>query len=134
MSEQPESDSSQVSRFVVLAHTDRQGTHFDLMIDLGEVLATWRCPRPPEEARESDLACVRLKDHRRHCLDYEGPVSGDRGSVQRHDRGTCVFHARTAERWEVTFEGQRLAGRFALESVSSAGDEYCLRSVPFLTS
>jgi hypothetical protein len=130
MTSQTQPSSSKNVRFVVLEHADQEGSHFDLMIDAGELLATWRCPQPPETARESDLACLRLKDHRRLYLDYEGPLSGGRGSVRRYDQGACTVHERGPRRWELTFGGQRLAGRFALEPLSASGDDWCLRCLP----
>ena len=130
MPEQIQPSSEQRVRFVVLMHTDREGVHFDLMVDTGELLATWKCPRPPETAAESDLSCIRLKDHRRQYLDYEGAVSGDRGEVRRHDQGACVVHRQAPQGWELTFHGHCLVGRFALEPVSAVGSEWCLRSLP----
>jgi len=87
-------------QFVVLLHTmpahaDRP-THWDFMIDLGEQLLTFELRELPAkpvtgtgtgEARR--LSMLRLKDHRRDYLQYQGELSGDpasgkaRGSVQR---------------------------------------------------
>ena len=105
----------QAVRFVVLRHTDRQGVHFDLMIDQGNGLATWKCPQPPESAGPGGRACTRIADHRRRYLDYEGPIAGDRGTVQRHDQGVCVVHSSRTDVWEVAFTGDRLAGRYILK-------------------
>ena len=105
---------SQRVRFVVLQHTDRYGAHFDLMIDQGDYLATWKCPRPPEEAGAEGQSCMRIADHRRVYLDYEGAVSGSRGHVARHDAGVCVVCSRRDDQWEVEFHGERLAGRYML--------------------
>jgi hypothetical protein len=128
--EQTQLGNVQSVRFAVLRHTDKRGDHFDLLIDSGPLLATWKCPRPPEQAVDSTLSFARLKDHRRLYLDYEGPLTDDRGTVQRYDEGECLIHERTASRWELTFRGQRLAGRFALEALSGEGDEWCLRFTP----
>ncbi len=114
-----------VVEFVVLRHEDREGTHYDLMIDLGVTLATWKCARPPETAQESPIACRRIGDHRRVYLEYEGPISGDRGKVRRHDRGTCEAMTPSADRWQVLFHGQRLSGSFELYRV--ADDSWQLR-------
>lgn len=130
MSEETQVRKKQTVRFATLRHTDKQGDHFDLLIDAGRSLATWKCPQPPEWAVDSSLICVRLKDHRRLYLDYEGPLTEDRGTVHRYDQGECLIHERTASRWELTFRGQRLAGRFALEALSDDGDDWCLRFAP----
>lgn len=118
------------SRFVVLTHQDAQGIHYDLMIDLGEALATWKLAESPEHALAAPLSCQRIADHRRQYLDYEGPISGDRGHVHRHDLGTCAIHAREPDRWQVTFQGQRLTGRFDLLESGQDDGLWCLRSTP----
>jgi hypothetical protein len=110
-------------RFVVLAHTDRHGLHFDLMIDLGERLATWKCLLPPEQSGAAGQPCVRLADHRHSYLDYEGPVSGDRGDVRRHDAGACTVLEHTDDRWRVNFAGRRLIGRYKLLTADRLAEE-----------
>ncbi len=104
--------------FVVLRHDDREGTHYDLMIDEGEHLATWKCPQPPETAQISPLSCRWIGDHRRGYLDYEGYVSGDRGEVRRHDRGRCTMSARSSDRWHVLFQGRKLIGSYELSRIA----------------
>jgi hypothetical protein len=79
-------------RYTILHHTGVPAPHFDLMFELtpGGDLATWRCPHWPIA---SVTLVERLADHRRHYLDYEGPVSNNRGEVTRVDGGT--FRAAT---------------------------------------
>jgi hypothetical protein len=102
------------TRFVVLCHIQRDGTHFDLMIDTGAALATWKLAEPPEAVEHGPLACTRIGDHRTTYLDYEGPVSGDRGEVRRHDCGACTILSRRDDRWEIHFHGRRLSGSHQL--------------------
>jgi hypothetical protein len=71
-------------RFVILTH-DHPFPHWDLMLDYGEALRTWRLLTEP--AMGADVPAEALPDHRRTYLDYEGPVSGGRGTVQRWDSG-----------------------------------------------
>src|SRR5512140_3262417 len=115
-------------RFVVLRHSDGSGTHFDLLIDQGETLATWKFAAPPETAAAAPLGGERIGDHRRVYLDYEGPVSGDRGHVSRHDHGTCLVADQTAAAWTVEFRGERLSGRYTLALRDGADQSWCLRS------
>lgn len=74
-------------RFVVLRHEGVPEPHFDLMFETspGSSLATWRSDRWPltPDARVTPLA-----DHRADYLAYEGPLSGDRGHVQRVASGS----------------------------------------------
>lgn len=75
-------------RYVVLRHQGVAEPHFDLMVDAGcgGKLLTWRLRRwPPDGTREA----VRLTDHRREYLEYEGEVCGGRGWVQRVEAGEC---------------------------------------------
>lgn len=101
-------------RYVVLLHTDDRGTHYDLMIDQEGGLATWKCQRPPEQSGEKGQACTRIGDHRRAYLDYEGPISGGRGSVTRHDAGVCRLRLQEESLWKVEFRGDLLRGGYAL--------------------
>ncbi len=71
-------------RFVVLEHR-WDGVHWDLMFEDGDVLRTWAIDVPI--AAGVELPARALGDHRRIYLDYEGEISGGRGSVRRFDRG-----------------------------------------------
>jgi hypothetical protein len=104
-----------MSRFVVLEHESPRGRHWDLMLETGPALATWALPEPPDAA-ETMIADA-LPDHRPAYLDYEGPISGGRGSVTRWDRGTYVLRRRTDTELVVTLDGARLAGNVALEQL-----------------
>ncbi len=121
-------------RFVVLEHANHDGRHFDLLIETDGRLASWKSGPPPEEAADHSLSCARIADHRMIYLDYEGPISGDRGHVRRHDAGVCVIEHVAPNSWQVRFEGQRLAGRFVLSRSRADGevvdeDEWRLRAL-----
>jgi hypothetical protein len=74
-------------RYVVLHHTGIREPHFDLMLELspGSELSTWRLLHWPP-MREDQF--TPLPKHRREYLEYEGPVSGDRGEVNRVAAGS----------------------------------------------
>jgi hypothetical protein len=72
-------------RYVILTH-DHPFLHWDLMLEDGGVLRTWRLLEEPAVGRT--VPAEKLPDHRLAYLDYEGPVSGDRGNVVRWDYGT----------------------------------------------
>lgn len=82
------------------------------MLEAGESLRTWRLPAPPELG----VSCPAEETypHRRLYLDYEGPVSGGRGSVKRWDAGTFSW-ALEGKTVAVVLKGQRLYGRAVLE-------------------
>jgi hypothetical protein len=98
-------------RFVILEH-DHPELHWDLMLEVGEVLRTWRLTAPP--ATGQAVAGEAIADHRRMYLDYEGPVGGNRGAVQRWDAGTyeggLPTEIRPGEEIAFEFQGGRICG------------------------
>jgi hypothetical protein len=74
----------------VLFHDGFGEPHYDLMFESspGSALVTWRAVDWPIVAGDE---LIRLADHRRDYLDYEGPVSNNRGHVRRIVAGECEF-------------------------------------------
>lgn len=99
-------------RFVVLEHAGHGPRHWDLMFETGDALATWSLERPPDAA--TPVSAEALPDHRIAYLDYEGPISGDRGSVTRWDAGQYQFLTRSDTELTATLSGERLVGQIAL--------------------
>src|SRR5438445_12055382 len=112
-------------RFVILEH-DHPHPHWDLMLEAGGVLWTWRLPRLPEVGAATDAE--RLADHRAAYLEYEGPVSGNRGCVVRRERGELTWLAREEGRLEVRLDGEKLRGVVRL--IRSEGERWRLEWVP----
>lgn len=98
-------------RYVILEH-DHPTLHWDLMLEAGEVLRTWRLSAPPVMSQA--VSATKSFDHRRQYLDYEGPVSGDRGLVKRWDAGTFVWLGEEDNQVAVQLAGSRLNGRLDL--------------------
>lgn len=71
-------------RFVLLTH-DHPTWHWDFMLEHEGHLRTWRLDSDPQSP--GLIRITQLPDHRLIYLDYEGPVSQQRGTVQRWDRG-----------------------------------------------
>ena len=72
-------------RLVILEH-DHPFLHWDLLLEEECSARTWRLLRKP--CLGEPIAAEPLPDHRLMYLDYEGVVSGDRGSVKRFLAGT----------------------------------------------
>jgi hypothetical protein len=100
-------------RFVVLEH-DHPVLHWDLMLEAGAGLRTWRLRTPP--AVGAIVEAEPIGDHRPAYLDYEGPVSGNRGRVVRWDAGTFTGDPRGEGRVAVALAGGRLRGTLVLEA------------------
>ena len=75
-------------RFVILHHQSPTNVHWDVMLETDSALATWSIS--PQCVSGVSFTCPanRLPDHRKHYLDYEGAISGNRGVVSRVDVGT----------------------------------------------
>jgi hypothetical protein len=98
-------------RYVILEH-DHPHRHWDLMLEAGGVLRTWRLADPPRPG--AAVAAEPSFDHRLVYLKYEGPISDGRGSVVRWDAGTFSTEEETAERLLLRLEGERLRGTAVL--------------------
>ncbi len=99
-------------RYVLLSH-DYPYAHYDLMLENGAGLATWRLNEPPTLARA--VAAQRIGDHRRAYLDYEGEVLRGRGRVNRVAAGEFRVVAWQEHRVEVELEGD-VSGRLVLDA------------------
>jgi hypothetical protein len=104
-----------VARYAILEH-DHPVRHWDLMLEVGEVLRTWRLQAPPEAG--CAIPAEPLGDHRRMYLDYEGPVSGNRGTVRRWDAGDyeLIVPAQASDALELVLSGSRFSGRATLRT------------------
>jgi hypothetical protein len=107
-------------RFVILEH-DHPQLHWDLMLEAGAALRTWRLTRAPSTPGEA-IDALALPDHRLEYLDYEGPVSGGRGAVKRWDAGDYdTLPARGAEELCVRLHGTRVRGIVRMTQVGQDG-------------
>ena len=102
------------SRFVILQHTIGDSQHWDLMLEQNSVLVTWRLDRPPTVGDDRPIPATKIPDHRIAYLDYEGPVSGDRGFVRRVTSGEVKVISMSDQYWELEFTGGSLEGQFVL--------------------
>jgi len=81
------------------------------MLEIGTAspLKTWRLLEEP--AIQTIIRAELIDDHRRKYLDYEGPVSGDRGTVTRFDDGRYELLSQHHDRGlTLKFEGRVLNG------------------------
>ncbi len=112
-------------QFVLLEHVRGTGRHWDLMFEAGPALATWQLMQNPiVKAHSPDaepISAQRLADHRRAYLDYQGQISGSRGSVTRLDRGQFLLLAQQPDQISVELSGKQLYGKCKL--IKSIGNE-----------
>jgi hypothetical protein len=100
-----------VRRFVILEH-DHPHLHWDLMLESGNALRTWRLAEPPSP--RAPVRAEAIGDHRLMYLDYEGPLTGNRGSVRRWDAGTFEWLSEGKSACQFRLAGNRVRGVFSL--------------------
>lgn len=98
-------------RFVILEH-DHPFLHWDLMLENGAVLRTWRLAAPPRQG--DTITAMTVFDHRLLYLDYEGPIPGGRGRVIRWEHGTFTGQVQGDEEVVVHLAGEHLRGSLRL--------------------
>lgn len=94
-----------IQNFVILEH-DHPFLHWDFLLDTGEALKSWRLLTPP--TLSTWIPAEALPDHRRIYLEYEGKVSGNRGTVKQ------IFNGKYSETTTLN-DGQR---RFTITECS----------------
>lgn len=105
------------TRFAILEHTQPAGVHWDLVLEWpgAERLPTWQTDVRPD-APDAFQDARRIFDHRRIYLDYEGEISGGRGSVRQWDAGVYAVVEEAADFLVVELAGKRLTGRVRLDT------------------
>jgi len=117
--------------FVLLQHdppggpqaTGLPAAHWDFLIEIAgqDHLAAWRLLNDPRTGA-AEIPAERLPDHRRRYLDYEGEISGGRGSVRRIDRGPATVEHFDARTLVAVLAGSILRGRFEITPRQDIGD------------
>ena len=110
----------QEKRYVIQRHTTADGIHWDLMLEQGNVLTTFRLEEMPSEIRNQKIQAERIFDHPLRFLTYEGPVQQETGRVRIVDRGTCHITECGDEAFALDFTGDVLGGDFTLTRTHEA--------------
>jgi hypothetical protein len=109
-------------KFVIHEHIRGKDIHWDLMLEAGKKLETYRLTLPPEKLMKETSPAIKIFGHSLKFLTYEGPVNQGQGSVEIADRGTYHVICRESGRTELKLAGQTLKGRFILSR--TADDEW----------
>lgn len=105
-------------RFVILAH-DHPQLHWDLMLEQGDALRTWRLLQRP--TLPAEIPCEAIADHRLEYLTYEGPVSRNRGTVQQEFAGTYQMHRESTEQLIVELTAPGLNAQLTITPPAGTG-------------
>ena len=108
-------------RFVIQEHTRSGDTHWDLMLESGGCLKTWRLPMPPEKITTEPVEATRILDHPLKFLTYEGTVNKGQGTVTIADKGVCRLE-QASDGIDLHLTGGQLKGHFQLRKLK--GDNW----------
>jgi len=125
--------SQKDKRFVIQEHTRSKDIHWDLMLETGNILQTYRLDRAPEEILCQSANAIKIFDHLLKFLTYEGPVNKGRGSVRIIEAGTYEITHQERKRIELSLSGKILKGNFTLTHIKDDNWRFAKNS-PFQDS
>lgn len=115
----------------MLHHVTQDAEHWDFMLETTGVLATWRLATRPPPTPDAPIDAHQIGDHRKEYLNYEGPLTGDRGHVRRVDDGLYVTGDRSADKWEIELRGRICRGHYLLSrNPNTPADSWSLSVQP----
>ena len=104
------------SRFVVQLH-DATRLHYDLRLEIGEVLRSWAVPKGPSLDPAVRRLAVPVEDHALSAGDFEGVHEGQArgsGAVIIWDEGKAEIIRDEPGHLSFALDGHKLSGRFGL--------------------
>ncbi len=135
-------------RFVLLYHhcppDYPRSSHWDFMLEAGDVLRTWALRQLPcswQEAHHATqqvnaacppisdantVAAEHLADHRREYLEFAGELSGNRGYVTRIAAGTYEMPHDSPTECRVLLDGDRIQGNVKLTLADATNEKWII--------
>ena len=111
--------TSNITRFVILEHAHAGKNHWDLMLEEAEKLTTWQVPCHPDDWFGKSIECQKIFDHRCIYLEYEGPLSNNRGCVKRVVAGKYRILKKNKNYWLLSLSSDMLKGTLKLTNVKN---------------
>jgi DNA ligase D-like protein (predicted 3'-phosphoesterase) len=105
-----------MARFVVQLH-DATSLHFDLRLQIGDVLRSWAVPKGPSLDPAVRRLAVPVEDHSLSAAEFEGVHKGQvrgSGAVIIWDEGTVEVLREEPDHLSFVLQGHKLTGRFGL--------------------
>ena len=106
--------TEQQKQFVIQQHCKGDDLHWDMMLQVGDCLQTWRLDKEPKQVLKTPAEAIKIFDHPLKFLTYEGPVNRGQGQVKIVESGTYRIQCQTDEQIELHFDGKILNGKFTL--------------------
>ena len=107
-------DIKSARKFIIQKHSKADEVHWDLMLEAGAVLKTYRLGLPPEKLLQKKTTAAKIFDHPLKFLSYEGSVNQGLGSVVIVEVGTYHIVSERRDRCVLQLEGKVLKGKFTL--------------------
>lgn len=98
--------------YVIQKH-DFPHLHYDLRLEINDVLKSWAVPKTPPEKKGIKRLAVQTADHSVEYGNFEGVIP-DEGSVEIWDKGTFEIEKNEEDKLVVFISGRRLVGRYCL--------------------
>ena len=103
-----------MNRFVILSHSvppahPARSDHWDLMFEVDGALRTWAVADYPW-MHDAIIAAAQLPLHRLVYLEFEGALSGNRGSVRQCEQGLYELIESGERTWRARLAGRHLQG------------------------
>ena len=106
-------------KFVIHEHVVDSESHWDLMLEQGDTLATWRVPVAPFEWAGEIVRCRKSFDHRDIYLTYQGEITGGRGEVRIVASGQYQPIDVKEDYWQVSLNGEIVNGVLKLKLIQN---------------
>ena len=116
--------------FVIHEHHAKR-LHFDLRLEMDEVLKSWAVPKGPSMNPKDKRLAIMVEDHPLDYATFEGTIPEGiygAGTVVIWDKGTFETDGGTLRsgKLDVVFHGKKLKGAFALARMSGKDKEWLL--------
>ncbi len=117
-----------LKRFVIQEHHATH-LHWDLRLELDEVLKSWAIPKEPGRISGKKYLAIQVEDHDLDYIDFEGEIEEGHygaGRVNIWDNGTFDLIERSENKIIFTIHGKKLKGDFCLIRFRKAGEKQWL--------
>ncbi len=115
--------TAEATKFVIQEHKCDCEVHWDLMLESGDVLETYSLEKHPSDIYSGPIKAVKIYDHHKKYLIYEGPVQNNTGKVRIVDSGKYTVTNQKTGVISLEFNGEILNGP-ALLSINEDGSWY----------
>jgi len=115
-------------KFVVQEHHARR-LHWDLRLELDEVLKSWAVPKKPPVKPGIRRLAVLVKDHPLDYISFEGTIpEGEYGAgiVKIWDSGKFTVENRKPDKLVFVLNGDKMKGRYTLVQFSKIKENWLL--------